>query len=125
MRLFKRNTSERPEVSVGSLVLASDNEALGDVKSVESGLIEVQPPMGNEYWVSEHHVRSATDREVVLDFPKDQLSEFTTKAAIVETPEGTKKFDEIRDAVLSDDEQSRQRERMERELAEQRRRIQG
>ena len=125
MRLFKRNTVERVELELGTPVFTADNEAIGYVKRIESPLFEVDVPMSQPIWISDHHVRSANDKEVMLDFPRSRLSDFTAKAPVIETAEGTKSFEEVRNAVLSDDEQARQRERMERELAEQRQRLNG
>lgn len=126
MRLFKRKEPERPEVVVGSTVFTADHDALGLVRAMESGLMQIEPPGGGgDFWVSEHHVRSANETETLLDFPKERLPDFTAKAPVIQTAEGTKSFDEIREKVLSAQEQDEVRERMERELAEQRRKLQG
>lgn len=125
MRLFRKKEPDRPQVVAGSTVFTADHDALGLLRTIESGLMQIEPPGGGDFWVSEHHVRSANESEAVLDFPKERLRDFTMKAPVVQTAEGTKSFDQIREKVLSAQEQDEVRERMERELAEQRRKLQG
>lgn len=127
MRLFKRGSTETEIVS-GVPVFSSDNEALGYVKETGGETFHVDVPMGRDYWLSVNHVASANDKELILDFSKGELDDYK-----LEQPSGIERAHEApienefvaqaRGSVISDEEQMQMRERMERELAEQSRKL--
>ncbi len=128
MRLFKRNTIEEIQVATGCPVFTADNEALGYVKEVRAETFSVDVTMGQDYWLSINHVRSCNDKELMLDFSKAELDDYK-----LEDPSGIEKAHEApienefvtqaHGSIISDEEQMQTRERMEREMVEQRQKL--
>ena len=130
MGLFKRGTSEEVSVATGCPVFTSDNEALGYVKEVREGAFKVDVPMGRDYWLSESCVRSASEHQLIVDFEKDRLDEYKLdqdeaqiEGEAHKPPLENEFFTQAQGSIISDEEQMEQRERMERELAEQRQKL--
>jgi hypothetical protein len=137
----------RFEIMTGCPVFTSDGEQLGDVKEVSGDYFKVDAPMARDYWLSCDRVSSSADDRVVLNLTKDELGGYKLEAPgpAMTTHDGDREMErETRrnhepgydpesrgepiiggtsDALISEEEQRQQRERMERELAEQRRHL--
>ncbi|MEX0784578.1 MAG: hypothetical protein WD557_18240 [Dehalococcoidia bacterium] len=121
MRLFKRGTAEHADASVGGPVFTSDNHAVGQIKEVQEGGFLVDVTMGKDYWLADRDVRSNGEEGVVLAFTEAELEDYKRESAPPETvPEGLP-YTTV--AIITDEEQMQTRERMERELAEQRQKL--
>lgn len=130
MRLFRRGATEDIQVAEGCPVFTADNEALGYVKEVGAETFRIDVPMGRDYWLSINHVRSCNDKELILDFGKAELDDYK-----LDDPSGIEKAHEApienefvtqaHGSIISDEEQMQTRERMEREMAEQRQKLQN
>ena len=128
MRLFKRGATEDIEVAAGCPVFTADNEALGYVKEVGAETFKIDVPMGKDYWLSINHVRSCNDKELVLDFNQSELESHKLEDASSiekahEAPIENEFVTQAHGSIISDEEQMQTRERMEREMAEQRQKL--
>lgn len=120
MGLFKRGTKD-VEIGVGRPVFTSDNQAVGQIKEMQEGGFLVDVTLGKDYWLADRDVKSSGEAGVVLIFTKAELEEYQREEAPPETvPEGVPYTTA---AIISDEEQMQMRERMERELAEQRQKL--
>jgi hypothetical protein len=100
----------------GATAVASDGEKLGTVAGVEGRFIKVNVPLGRDYWLSADYVIDETPERVTFGFIKKDLRAYReAKPSIAADP-----LVDQQDAVLSQQAQVEQRERMERELAAQR-----
>jgi hypothetical protein len=128
MRLFKRGTTEKPEVVLGCTVLSSDGQVLGKVKELGEGSFKVDVSMGRDYWLTETHIDSIDEGGLVVDFQKDWLDQYKQDEApdfeeSHKEPIENEFFSQAHGSVITDEEQMQIRERMERELAEQRQKL--
>lgn len=121
MGLFKRGTNEGEGIAVGRQVFTSDNHAVGHIKERQEGGFLVDVTMGKDYWLADRDVQSTTEDGVVLHLTKAELLDYKREEAPPETvPEGAHY---TAAALISDEEQMEMRQRMERELAEQRQKL--
>src|SRR2546421_427731 len=107
---------------LGATVLTSDGEPLGTVKETHGSYLFVDAPRHRDYWLSTEHISARTRERVTFCFSKGELEQYEMKEPGLEPWEDP--FREIvEDSIVSPDEQLEQRVRMERELADQRRRL--
>lgn len=119
MRFFKK-APERGS-GIGRPIFTADGEKLGEVKEIEAGGIRVRVTLGKDYWLARRDVEADDEDRVVLAFRKDELDEYKRDEAPPESvPEG---IPYTTAAIISDEEQAHMREKMERELEEQRQRL--
>jgi|SRR5688500_18688547 hypothetical protein len=119
MGLFRRQ--QKPNSEVGRPVFTSDHHKLGEIKEVHEGAIRIDASLGKDYWLSERDVQSNTEEGAVVIFSKAELEDYQREEPPPrDVPAGIPYTDE---ALISDEEQMQMRERMERELAEQRQRL--
>jgi hypothetical protein len=128
MKLFKRGGTERPEVTIGCPVYTADHQDLGSVKELREGAFRIDVPMGRDYWIADSHVQTINESELILDFQKDWLDQYKLDDAPDFTeshkePIENEYLSQAHGSIISDEEQMQMRERMERELAEQRRKL--
>jgi len=137
--------------SVGDTVVTADRQTLGTVKETRDREFKVDAPMQRDYWLSCEHVASCEAGTFTLAFAKDDLGAYKlhqiAPAAVepagkaqaggvmlgadispVEAPSSAvtprdPMREVVHDALISERERTEQRERMERDLAEQRRRL--
>jgi hypothetical protein len=119
MGLFRRQ--QKPNSEVGRPVFTSDHHKLGEIKEVHEGAIRIDASLGKDYWLSERDLQSNTEEGAVVIFSKAELEDYQREEPPPrDVPAGIPYTDE---ALISDEEQLQMRERMERELAEQRQRL--
>ncbi|MBI2764274.1 MAG: hypothetical protein HYX53_00015 [Chloroflexi bacterium] len=118
----EQDTRQDGRPSIGDRVVAADGQDCGAVKEVRGGYFAVDAPMARDYWLSEAYVTSRSAGRVVLSLPKDEVAQHGLEAPGLE-PTSDPDRAGPGDAVISDAEALATRERMERELAEQRRRM--
>lgn len=107
---------------VGAAIYTSDGEQFAYVKSVRGGYFELDAPLARDFWLSCRYVASADDREVRLSITRDEVDEHRLSAPGLEASEDANRAANA-DHVISNEEALDQRERMERQLAEQRARM--
>lgn len=112
--------SER--LAVGATVITADGESFATVKSVQGGYFELDVPMGRDFWLSCVYVESADSRNVQLNITRPEVDEHRLSAPGIEAAEDANQASTA-DRVISNEEALSQRERMERQLAEQRERL--
>jgi hypothetical protein len=61
---------------VGCTVFTRDDEELGTVKDVGTGVFKVEAAMQPDYWLSTGHIAANAPGRLVLTFDKDQLGDF-------------------------------------------------
>lgn len=150
MSVSRQSANTMFDLTTGCPVFTQDGEQLGDVKEISGNYFKVDAPMARDYWLSRDCILSCSDDRVTLNLTKDSVgdqkmdepgSETDTTAFATHEP-GTAAFADrpvgrpidatesatampptAADALISEDEQREQRERMERELAEQRRNL--
>jgi hypothetical protein len=116
------NQTSSYEHLVGATALTSEGEPLGTVKETHGSYLFVDAPRHRDYWLSTEHISGTTRERVTFCFSKGELDQYELKEPGLEPWEDP--FREIvEDSIVSPDEQLEQRVRMERELAEQRRRL--
>ncbi len=108
--------------TVGAAIFARDGDQFGYVKDVRGGYFKVDAPWARDYWLSCVYVARYEENQVWLSITKDEADEHRLEAPGLE-PSADPHRATTQDAILSDDEALAQRERMERELAEQRARL--
>lgn len=108
-------------MQAGAAVLASDGKQLGEVREIEGPHFRVDAPLERDYWLSLAYVVSADAGRVVMSFPASEVGPYKVSASSMD--EGLKAGPGGGEVILSETEQREQRERMARELAEQRRRL--
>jgi hypothetical protein len=116
--LFSSSTATLQE---GATVCTAEGESLGKLKEVHGAFFKVSPRLRPGYWLSSDCVIASTDGQVTVNFSKGDLSAY--KLGAPGSSHGTVETPSSGDAVLSHGEQDEQRERMERELEEQRRNL--
>jgi hypothetical protein len=102
-------------------VLTRDGIYLGSVKRINGIYFETVPPSGRAFWLNRDRILYCDFDEVTLTLDEAQVDEHR-----LSRPRGERweppVLDALEDGLLSEDERRRQRERMERELSEQRER---
>jgi len=107
-------------VQLGQHVLTRDEHELGIVGRTTSKQFEVNAPSGGPCWLERQAIIAAEGPGIVVGFPYEELPKRRLKASEVDVTEGTT-FSEIEpEGALSPAEALQQRERMERQLTEQR-----
>ena len=115
MKLFGRERSaELEEPRTGMPIHSADGVTIGSVGEVRSGYFEVITSGAPGYWLSAIYIRRLRDDEAELSLSLREL-----EAHRLAEP-GMASLPDTHDRVLSDAEALAQRERMERELREQR-----
>ena len=109
------STPKIQEPIVDTPVYAADGEQFGYVKEVSGGYFKIDVPMAKDYWLSTTYIADCTMDRVTLSLPKDEVDGHRLSAPGAENQNS--------DQVLSDSDALAQRERMERELEEQRARL--
>jgi hypothetical protein len=100
---------------VDTPVYASDGQQFGYVKEIQGGYFKIDVPMAKDFWLSTTYISDCTMDKVTLSLPKEEIEEHRLSAPGAENQNS--------DQVLSDTDALAQRERMERELEEQRARL--
>jgi hypothetical protein len=108
------------QVHVGAAVISRDGNNFANVKTVRGGYFELDVPRAHDFWLSSAYVATSADGHVTLNLSRDEVNEHRLNAAGIELPDT---HGEVGDRVIGDDEALAQRERMERELQEQRSRM--
>ena len=108
-------TTPVDEPLVDTPVYTSDGEQFGYVKELQGGYFKVDVPMAKDFWLSKVYIEDCTMDKVRLKLGKDEVEEHRLSAPGAENQNS--------DRVLSDTDALAQRERMERELEEQRARL--
>src|SRR5205814_2269957 len=106
---------------IGAPIYASDGQQFGSIKEVRGGYFKVDAPMSKDFWLSAAYIGVSDSQSVRLTITREQVDEHRLEAPGLES--GSDAYVETQDAVISDKEALAQRERMERELAEQRARM--
>lgn len=108
--------------SPGVAVISSDGARLGTVKETSGSYFKIDAPMHRDYWLSEQLVKARDESGLLLDIPRAAVPEHRLDEPGLEP--GADPFERIAgNAVLTDAEMLEQRAHMERELAEQSRKL--
>lgn len=110
------STPKITEPMVDTPVYSADGEQFGYVKEVQGGYFKIDVAMAKDYWLSTTYISDCTMDKVTLSLPKGEIDEHRLSAPGAENQNND-------DKVLSDADALQQRERMERELEEQRARL--
>jgi len=104
--------------SIGWEVYSIEGLPLGRIDAVREGCMHVDAPMQRDYWLRVADAVSTEQQAVTLAYPKDALDQhkLDAPAAADDAIAGI----DVEQVLLDEEEQRAQRERMERELAEQR-----
>ena len=109
------------DMASGAEVYSSDGKRLGSVVELQPAHFKVDAPLQRDYWLSMAYVVSATADEVRLSFPASDAAVYKlSEPRADEDVEGAPVDGEV---ILSEEEQREQRQRMARELAEQRQQL--
>jgi hypothetical protein len=106
------------DVREGAEAMTSDGKRLGKIDGVEGRYIKINAPFARDYWLSAEYVTEETPSCVRFGFEKKDLGAYRVAKPVV----AADPLVDQQDAVLSMREQMEQRQRMEQELREQRRR---
>ena len=105
------------KVSEGQPVVTEDGQELGKVVGIEGQCIKVGATLSRDYWLHADSIVGVEDGAVCMCFAKQELNAYKLdKPAVSDDPVVGQE-----DHIIPVDEQLEQRERMERELEEQRR----
>lgn len=107
----------------GAAVYTTDGNELGAVKAVRDAAFKIDAPMRPDYWLSRATVLSTTPERITVNIESSNVAAFQLSEEQATSPdsdpnEGLNPLH--KPIILDEDEQQAQRERMERELAEQR-----
>lgn len=108
-------TTPISEPLVDTPVYSADGEQFGYVKELQGGYFKIDVPMAKDYWLSTAYIDNCSMDRVSLNLKRDQIDEHRLSAPGAENQNS--------DRVLSSEDALAQRERMERELEEQRARL--
>lgn len=108
-------TTPIDEPLIDTPVYSADGEQFGYVKELQGGYFKIDVPMAKDYWLSTAYIQDCTMDKVRLTLNKEEVDEHRLSAPGAENQNA--------DHVLSDRDALAQRERMERELEEQRARL--
>ena len=106
------------DARAGAAVLTEDGKKLGEVAAVEGRYIKVDVRFGRDYWLKADYVTEEEPDCITFGFSKDDLGAYKVDKPVM----AADPLVDQQDAVLSTQEQVEQRQRMEEQLAEQRRR---
>jgi len=110
------NIDALSESDIGCEVQTGDGTRLGQVKAVHGSYFEVDVPHEEDYWLAAHYVGSYEQGNIRLTLDRGEVDEHRVRAPATTTMTG-----EVGDTgILSEQEALEQRERMERQLLEQR-----
>lgn len=109
------------EIGVDTPVYTRDGERIGAVCEMTDVHLKVNAPLQRDYWLSLDYVAAATPEGVHLSFDKSDLGAYKQEGGEPQLDEPSGQF--AGGVILSEEEQREQRERMARELAEQRREL--
>jgi len=121
MRYTQHDVQHHPEP--GLAVISDDGNRLGKVKEVSGSYFKVDVPMHRDYWLSAELIREEDNEAVVLEVPRKEVSDHRMAEPGIE-PEDDPFRRLPHMPVIKDEELEAQRARMEREVAEQSRRLQ-
>jgi hypothetical protein len=99
----------------GASVVTEDGQKLGEVGEVAGRYIKVDVRFGRDYWLSADYVTEEAPDHLTFGFAKKDLGAYRVDKPVM----AADPLVDQQDAVLSQQAQVEQRERMERELAEQ------
>ena len=105
-----------------AMVLTADGKKLGTVKEISGSYFKVDARLHKDYWLSSELIRSRDDDAIILDLAGKEVAEHRLSEPGLEPEEDP--FRKIATKPVIDEEDlAQQRDRMERELAEQSRRM--
>lgn len=107
--------SQVREPVVDTPVYSRDGQQVGYIKEIHGGYFKLDAPMARDYWLSNTYIAESNLDRVTLSLQKAEMDDHRLSAPGVDVQDS--------DAVISDEQQLSQRERMERELAEQNARL--
>jgi hypothetical protein len=110
---------ELTDAQAGWEVLASGGDRMGTVATVQGGYFALDMRGGGDYWLSSAYVDRCEDGVVRLSLSKDEADEHRLRQPGLEPQQAVGQAS-MRDHVLNEREALEVRERMERELLEQR-----
>jgi len=120
----KPSTQRSFDLAFGCRIATADGEDLGTLKQIEGSYFKVDAPLQRDYWLCTDDIASTDEGAVVLSFDKETLGDHKHDAPGLEPDD-----DPFRDVtiapVLGEDDLLEQRATMERELAEQSKRLTG
>ncbi len=99
----------------GAAVITEDGKKLGEVADVEGRYIKVDVRFGRDYWLQADYVTEESPESITFGFARKDLGAYRVDRPVM----AADPLVDQQDAVLSQQAQVEQRERMERELAEQ------
>ena len=106
------------KVSAGQSVITEDGHELGKVAGIDGQCIKVGAALSRDYWLHADSIVSVDGNDVCVCFAKHDLNAYKLdKPTVSDDPVVGQE-----DHIIPVDEQLEQRQRMERELEEQRRR---
>jgi len=111
-------STESGELALNTPVITLDGEQFGYVKEVHGGYFKLDIPMGKDFWLSTAYIADHNMDRVTLTLRKDEVDDHRLEAPGLETQEQAGSA-----AVIDDQVMLSQRERMERELAQQNERL--
>lgn len=107
------------ELALNTPVCTLDGDQIGYVKEVHGGYFKLDVPMSKDFWLSTAYIGDHTMDRVTLTLRKDELDEHRLEAPGLER--GTEENSST--GIISDADMLSQREKMERELAQQNERL--
>ena len=111
-----------PAPTIGCDVFTVEGLPAGKVAALSGRFMRVAAPMRRDYWLHVDDVVSIEGGAVTLAYPRDAIEEH--KLSVPAASEADLAFEaDAAPVLLAEEEQIEQRERMERELEEQRRRL--
>jgi len=108
------------DLTAGASVFTADGERLGTVKQVAGADFKVDAPLERDYWLGRDFVIASSPERVTLSFNRDDLRAYKQAGPSATAAESDPTRDAVADTVSSEEEQLEQRERVARELADQR-----
>ena len=106
-------TQHVKEPIIETPVFTREGEQFGYVKEVQGGYFKIDVPLAKDYWLSTAYIAESTLDRVTLSLAKAEIEEHRLSAPGIEGQEHP-------EGVITDVDILTQRERMERELEEQR-----
>jgi hypothetical protein len=106
------------QLALNTPVVTLDGDQFGYVKELHGGYFKIDVPMGKDFWLSTAYIGDQNMDRVTLTLRKDELDEHRLEAPGLEHQESAGSA-----AVIDDQTMLSQRERMERELAQQNERL--
>jgi hypothetical protein len=107
-------------MSEGAEIRSADGKKLGKVRAIEGAHFKVDAALRRDYWLSMAYVQSAAVNEVVMSFDSSDAGAYRLTAPVAEEDVAPPAKGEV---ILSEEEQRETREKMARELSEQRKQL--